>query len=92
MIEGRDLGQAEAFGELDQSGVYAAEVLVGVLVGRIGNPSPIASCEVLDEQLAVRYRPVERRLGGGAELAVDQLAGLCKDQLGGDEGTRVGLE
>lgn len=55
VIEGRDLGQAKAFGERYQSGVHAAEVLVGVLVGQFGNASPVGSCEALDEQLAVRH-------------------------------------
>jgi hypothetical protein len=55
VIEGRDRGQAEAFGERYQPGVDAAEMLVGVLVGQFGDASLVGGCEVLDEQLTVRH-------------------------------------
>lgn len=92
VIERGDRGQAEAFGDRYQPGVNAAEVLVSVLVGQLGDASPVTGGEVLDEQLTVGYRSVERGLGGGTELAVDQPASLRQHQLGGHQRTWMGLE
>ena len=69
-VEGGDRGEAEPLGDGDQAGVDAAEVLVGVVLGQLGDARPVGSGEGLDDELAVGDRPVQRGFGGGPELAV----------------------
>ncbi len=69
-VEGGDRGEAEALGDGDQAGVYAAEVLVGVALGQVGDTRPVGSGEGLDDELAVGDRPIQRGFGGGPDLAI----------------------
>src|SRR5450755_1072140 len=69
-VEGRDRGEVEALGDGDQAGVDAAEGLVGVPLGQLGDARPVGSGEVFDDGLAVGDRSIERRFGAGPELAV----------------------
>jgi hypothetical protein len=55
-----------------QPGVNAAQVLVGVALGQLGNARPICRCEVLDDHFTGGDRAVESGFGGPAELAVEQ--------------------
>ena len=52
------------------AGVDAAEVLVGVVLGQLGDARPVGSGEGFDDELAVGDRPIQRGFGGGPELAV----------------------
>ncbi len=49
----------------DQAGVDAAEVLVGVALGQLGDAHPVGSGEGLDDELAVGDQPIQRGFGGG---------------------------
>lgn len=40
-VERCDRGEAEALGDGDQAGIDAAEVLVGVALGQLGDPRPV---------------------------------------------------
>ena len=69
-VERGDRGEAEPLGDGDHGGVDAAEVLVGVLLGQLGDARPVGSGEGFDDELAVGDRPIQRGFGGGPELAV----------------------
>lgn len=69
-VEGGDCGEAEPLGDDDQAGVDAAEVLVGVLLGQLGDSRPVGFGELFDDELPVGDRPIQRGFSGRPELAV----------------------
>lgn len=71
-VEHGHRGKPKALGDDDQPGVNAAQVLVGVALGQLGNARPICRCEVLDDHFTGGDRAVESGFGGPAELAVEQ--------------------
>ena len=64
---------------------------VGALVNQFADPLPVGRDEILHSERAVDDRVVERALGLGTELAVDQ-GGLGDNQRRGDQRPFVALE
>jgi hypothetical protein len=68
VVEGGQLGGAEAFSDGDEAGVGAAEGKVGVAVDELGDSGPVVGGEGLDGDLAGGDTAVEGGFCGGAEL------------------------
>jgi hypothetical protein len=68
-IEGGDRGQLEPLSDCDQAGVDAAEVLVGVVLGQLGDALPVGCGELFDDQLAIGDRAIRRRPRAGGPVA-----------------------
>jgi hypothetical protein len=71
LVEGRDRGLVELLSDCNQAGVDAAETLVGVLLGQLGNAIPVGAGELLEDELAIGDRPIQSSFGGWPELAVE---------------------
>src|SRR5690349_20700657 len=84
-IQRADVGYAKSLGKGDQAAVDATEVLIAVLDGERGDSSPVGRRERLDADLAGSHGLVERGLGRGPELPVDQPSGLGDHEFGRDE-------
>jgi hypothetical protein len=81
-VQGRDLGDAESFGEADDGGVHRAQRQVRVLVHERGSAGVVGRLEIDDLEVAGAERAQERCLGIRALAGGEQLADL-DDNRGG---------
>lgn len=70
VVEGGDPLDAVSFGESDERGIGAAEAEICVALDELADAFLARGVEVLDAELAVEDRRVERHLSVGAEFSV----------------------
>ena len=81
----RDPSSPVTLGQGHDGGIGAAQAHVGASGHQVPDPHPVLTAEFCDVQLSTDDRRVQPRLGGGAELTVDQVCGLGDDHRGGHE-------
>jgi len=75
-VEGRQGGQAQAFGQGHQRGIGAAQTQVGVALGQLSHPRHVSDGQHSQFELAGGDAAQERHLRCGATEFLQQMAGL----------------
>lgn len=88
-VQGRDLAEAEAFGDRDDGGVDGPERQVGVLGDEVGGAGVVGEVQVDNLELAAAEGGQERGLGLGAAAGNEQLADLDDDRGGNPDRSGV---
>ena len=76
LVDCRDVGSAEAFGDRDHGGVCRAQREVGVLPDEVGHPGEVLSGGGLDDQLATGQGVEERGLDCGTWFDLEEVGDL----------------
>ena len=82
-VQGDHQLRAEALGERHDRRFGPTERAVGVLLDKVGNPSPVRGSRRLDVEIA--KTPKERGLGSQSEPAAEMERHLGDDQCGDNE-------
>jgi hypothetical protein len=80
VVDRRDVGGAQAFGDRDHRGVCRAQREVRVLPHEVGHPGEVLGSGGLDDQLAIRERVEERGFDGGTWLDLEEIGDLGDDR------------
>lgn len=92
VVEGGDLGDAEAFGHGDDAGVDQAKTEVVVGVDQLDHPGPVVLGELDTFEVTGVDGPEEVGFGGGAEAGFDRPGGLDDDRDGDRQLTGVTVQ
>jgi len=85
LVESGDPGHVQSLGDGHEACVGTAQGQVGVGVDELADALPVTGPECLDKQVSADDRRIERRLGTGAELALEEIRSFGYDHGGRHE-------
>ncbi len=80
VVDRRDVGGAQPFGDRDHGGVRRAQREVRILPHEVGHPGEVLRGGGLDDQLAACQRVEERGLDCGTWLNLEEVGDLGDDR------------